>query len=202
MPIEFRCGNCSKLLRTPDESAGKKAKCPQCGTVVDVPAAGASPVGPLSGGAPPNESPPSKPSSSNDASPGIPAASGQANPFGASGSAPSRAPDDFNPYASPGMSSNVQEAKPASDGVLTHGTISFDDILRTSWSIASENLGPVAIFGLVLFGSKVALTMLVYAVNFTAGLAGIPAIAVVSQMFTTTVNFVATMWLSIVTIMF
>ncbi len=37
MPIEFRCGGCGKLLRTADDSAGKQAKCPDCGTVQMVP---------------------------------------------------------------------------------------------------------------------------------------------------------------------
>jgi hypothetical protein len=37
MPIEFRCTSCGKLLRTPDDSAGKDAQCPSCGTVVPVP---------------------------------------------------------------------------------------------------------------------------------------------------------------------
>jgi phage FluMu protein Com len=37
MPIEFHCPSCGKLLRTPDESAGKKAKCPQCATIVEIP---------------------------------------------------------------------------------------------------------------------------------------------------------------------
>lgn len=37
MPIEFRCPSCARLLRTPDETAGKQAKCPQCGTVTEVP---------------------------------------------------------------------------------------------------------------------------------------------------------------------
>ncbi len=44
MAIEFRCTQCSKLLRTADDTAGKKAKCPECGAVLDVPASGA-PVG-------------------------------------------------------------------------------------------------------------------------------------------------------------
>jgi len=47
MPIEFRCSACSRLLRTPDESAGKKAKCPQCGTIVDVPSSSAAPGTPV-----------------------------------------------------------------------------------------------------------------------------------------------------------
>jgi hypothetical protein len=47
MPIEFRCSGCSKLLRTPDESVGKQARCPHCGAVVDVPST--APGGPGAG---------------------------------------------------------------------------------------------------------------------------------------------------------
>jgi phage FluMu protein Com len=36
MTIEFRCVNCNKLLRVNDEAAGKKAKCPECATVVEM----------------------------------------------------------------------------------------------------------------------------------------------------------------------
>lgn len=43
MPIEFRCQQCNKLLRTPDESAGKKGKCPHCGALMDVPTASTEP---------------------------------------------------------------------------------------------------------------------------------------------------------------
>ena len=41
MPIEFRCDQCNTLLRTPDDTAGKQAKCPSCGTILPVPAPGA-----------------------------------------------------------------------------------------------------------------------------------------------------------------
>src|SRR5262245_24500282 len=37
MSIEFRCTACDKLLRTPVGSEGRKAKCPQCGTISVVP---------------------------------------------------------------------------------------------------------------------------------------------------------------------
>jgi phage FluMu protein Com len=37
MAIEFRCTQCNKLLRTADQSAGKKAKCPECGQILRVP---------------------------------------------------------------------------------------------------------------------------------------------------------------------
>src|SRR5688500_10060952 len=38
MAIEFPCPTCRQLVRTPDAAAGKKGKCPSCGTVVIIPA--------------------------------------------------------------------------------------------------------------------------------------------------------------------
>ena len=43
MPIEFRCTQCQKLLRTQDDTAGKQAKCPICGTLVQIPEPGSPP---------------------------------------------------------------------------------------------------------------------------------------------------------------
>jgi len=37
MPIEFQCPTCQARIRTPDEAAGKSARCPQCGSVSIVP---------------------------------------------------------------------------------------------------------------------------------------------------------------------
>ena len=45
MPIEFRCTSCGKLLRTGDGTAGRQAKCPQCGAVVMVPEVPTTPPG-------------------------------------------------------------------------------------------------------------------------------------------------------------
>ena len=39
MAIELLCQKCSAKLRVPDEHAGKKARCPSCGAVTDVPSA-------------------------------------------------------------------------------------------------------------------------------------------------------------------
>lgn len=39
MTIEFRCGQCNQLLRVPDNSAGKNARCPKCQALMQVPAA-------------------------------------------------------------------------------------------------------------------------------------------------------------------
>jgi hypothetical protein len=38
MPIEFHCTQCGQRLRTPDDTAGKQARCPDCGTLVPIPA--------------------------------------------------------------------------------------------------------------------------------------------------------------------
>lgn len=43
MPIEFRCSQCDRLLRVPDEAAGKNGKCPGCQAIVKVPDAPAPP---------------------------------------------------------------------------------------------------------------------------------------------------------------
>ena len=37
MPIEFECAECHKSLRVPDEAGGKPARCPDCGTIQQVP---------------------------------------------------------------------------------------------------------------------------------------------------------------------
>lgn len=37
MAIEFNCSNCGKLLRTGDDKAGARAKCPECGAPIEVP---------------------------------------------------------------------------------------------------------------------------------------------------------------------
>ena len=37
MPIPVECPNCGKVVRAPDSAAGKRGKCPQCATVIDIP---------------------------------------------------------------------------------------------------------------------------------------------------------------------
>jgi hypothetical protein len=50
MPIEITCTSCKKRLRVPDNAAGKRVKCPQCQSVLSVPAAGAASSGSSAGG--------------------------------------------------------------------------------------------------------------------------------------------------------
>jgi DNA-directed RNA polymerase subunit RPC12/RpoP len=38
MPIEFACSSCQQTVRVADAAAGKKGKCPKCGTIMQIPA--------------------------------------------------------------------------------------------------------------------------------------------------------------------
>jgi hypothetical protein len=48
MPIQFQCPNasCGQVLTVKDEYAGRKGRCPSCGTAVDIPAAKPVPAAP------------------------------------------------------------------------------------------------------------------------------------------------------------
>ncbi len=56
MPIEFNCSGCGKLLRVPDEFAGRQARCPHCGGVSQAPEA-AAPMSEPTAWAPPSNPP-------------------------------------------------------------------------------------------------------------------------------------------------
>jgi hypothetical protein len=97
MAIEFRCNQCGRLLRTGEETAGRMAQCPECGSQTPIPfSTEAEPVQPI------------------DIEP--PAAEVAGSPFsGSFGSSPfgsrsERSQADENPYQSP------QEAWPAGTG--------------------------------------------------------------------------------------
>src|SRR4030095_14090459 len=95
MPIEFRCSQCNQLLRVPDDSAGKAARCPKCQALMTVPASGNPPfAAPPLAHAPPRrgEPPPEKPPLGNPFGD-----SAGRNPFGAAGAAI----PNLNPYAPP-----------------------------------------------------------------------------------------------------
>jgi len=92
MPIEFRCGQCGKLLRTGDDTAGKQAKCPSCGSIQAIPMSSQG-AAPAPGAFPPLPS--GLPDSPFQSQPTDPAASDP------SGAAPLPSGFDPNPYASP-----------------------------------------------------------------------------------------------------
>lgn len=106
MPIEFRCTECHKLLRTPDGTEGLEAQCPRCRAIAVVPGGSAAPPthesGPAADWTSASAMPPPLPPQTGDEFPGVDV-SGR-NPF-AGYAPPAAAPDpdspDFNPYGSP-----------------------------------------------------------------------------------------------------
>jgi MoxR-like ATPase len=46
--IEFACTNCGRMLKVAASAAGKRASCPQCGAIVQVPSNGPAPAAPQS----------------------------------------------------------------------------------------------------------------------------------------------------------
>lgn len=86
MPIEMRCTGCGQTLRVGDEHAGKRARCPACGTIAEVPWPAAEVPWPAAEAQLVDE-----PSSPFSAAAGPPAD----NPFA------DRPERDANPYASP-----------------------------------------------------------------------------------------------------
>ncbi len=105
MPIEFHCTQCSQLLRVPDDSAGKSARCPKCQNLMMVPAASsaANPAVPKPLPSPLSPSNPSEsPFATTSTSPFEPKPSG--NPFSeGQPQSPFGGPavGSVNPYASP-----------------------------------------------------------------------------------------------------
>ncbi|NUQ65027.1 MAG: hypothetical protein HUU20_21390 [Pirellulales bacterium] len=128
MPIEFRCGKCGKLLRTADDTAGKQAKCPECGEVTTIPSPSALPPLPSSGQGSPFHT---------GSSPGASAGS----PFG-SGSQAAHAADEQNPYRSPSAFEPPSSARHgATPGYFAPTRIDLGDVLSRTWSIFKERIG-------------------------------------------------------------
>lgn len=224
MSIEFRCNGCSRILRTPDESAGKKARCPQCGAIVDIPltstltddgadAAASGPAsgaeepaasaGPFGGASPPAPSNPfSMPASS-------PVPGGAANPFAdplAGGqAAASSAPDPFvaaakppvNPYAAPSLTSGAEHAQAniPLDGELPHRKIDLGDLLSTTWEIFVQQWPMAIVMGLVFMGINVGISIGTSILTNIGAFSGEPAVMVITQIIGQIISFFGQTWL-------
>jgi hypothetical protein len=146
MPIDFSCTGCAKLLRVSDESAGKDARCPDCGAINRVPAAGAAPFAPL--GAPPPQ--PEKQDWLFNEAGSAPASS---NPFGAAATA--------NPYAAPQASAYA----PAYPSLPIQPTVvSVEPIMNYAWEIWKQNLG-------LLVGTTVTIFVVNWVLSFIVQMA-------------------------------
>ena len=192
MPIEFRCSECNKLLRTGDDTAGRQAKCPECGAVMDVP----QPEEPAS----PHEAP-SGPDASG--SPFGVGSAGPSSPFGTPGGMGARPPHDpTNPYQSPASYPDAPMGHTAK-GPIVPTIIDFGDIFSHTWEILKERflpcLGVVFIVGLI--GNVVN-----QGFSFVAGLAGAAAgdemIAVTLSVVAAFLGAAVSVWLGIGQAMF
>ena len=151
MPIEFPCPNCSAVLRTPDEAAGKKARCPQCGTIADVPLGSVQQAPSLV-----PETPAGDPTVGMESPFGAPETPAFESPFGdqpAPAKPQAMGADPANPYAPPeALSMDADRMPGGAPGEMRHSQIEFGNVFNTAWGIFTENLGPCVIVGLVMLG--------------------------------------------------
>jgi uncharacterized membrane protein len=132
MPIEFRCTQCQRLLRTADGTEGKQAKCPECGMILTIPGpAPPSPVGPpppgVGGGIPAGPPPPG---------------AGSPSPFAPGFPPPGGAAPVENPYVSP--AAYAAGAPPLAAGPLPAiqpTQVDVGDVLGRTWTIFKEQWG-------------------------------------------------------------
>ncbi len=129
MAIEFRCTQCEKLLRTGDDTAGKQAKCPECGAVMSVPMPDGATVQPK------------QPTGSPEAA---------VSPFASAPAA--AAPDSMNPYQSPaGFGPEPTAFAPA--GEVRPTRIDFSETLSRTWAVFTDRwlpmLGGIFLAGLI-----------------------------------------------------
>ena len=118
MSIEFRCTQCNKLLRTADNTAGKQAKCPECNTVLTIPAAA--------------EQAPGQP-----AAPGPAPAAGPASPFGAAG--PQAGAE--NPYQAPADYTAAAGYAAPTPGAFNPTQMDVGDVFSRTWAIFKDQWG-------------------------------------------------------------
>ena len=135
MPIEFTCSECGKTLRTPDDSGGKNGRCPDCGSIMVIPAKGG-----VHSSSPASQKQPTQKSAtestaemSDPLGPG--ASPGPRNPLGvhAPSKLPLASPTSRNPYQSPNAAATPYGARPSAPQgpqpktgvVLTLGTLSL-----------------------------------------------------------------------------
>ena len=120
MSIEFRCTQCNKLLRTADNTAGKQAKCPECNTVLTIPAAA--------------EQAPGQPAAPGPAP--APAA-GPTSPFGAAG--PQAGAE--NPYQAPADYTAAAGYAAPTPGVFNPTQMDVGDVFSRTWAIFKDQWG-------------------------------------------------------------
>jgi len=163
MPIEFRCTQCNKLLRTADETAGKQAKCPECGTLLSIPDA---PSGDAGAGAPP----PPMPDAGSPFGPGA-AQPDAGSPFAPGGPQPAAGFDPDNPYASPGeYAATGPPGVAEAPGVYAPTIIDIGDVLGRTWAIFKAEWGMCLLAVIVVWAISFAVNLACAFIPFVGGL--------------------------------
>ena len=142
MPIEFRCTQCQRLLRTGDDAAGKQARCPECGAIVPVPSPG-----------------PSAPHAGGPSGPGGPPGAAPGGPFAPGGPPPGYPADSVNPYQSPLTSSTVGRAGHVG-GVFAPTRIDLNEVFARAWRIYKNQMGVCIAAMLIVVGINIGLQMI------------------------------------------
>jgi phage FluMu protein Com len=120
--LDFRCERCGKLLRAPDDTAGRQSRCPECGNIQTIPQS--STASPLAAEA------------VRGAPPVMPGAG--ASPF--AGAAPTQSyADPNNPYAAPVYDPNVMAY--AAAGAVVPTAIDVGTVVSASWAVFKANMG-------------------------------------------------------------
>lgn len=168
MPIQFHCGGCQYLLQVPDDAAGKKARCPRCQNVADVPLAStASPESPREND--PSSGMSTRPSD-DDPYRLAPEAVSPAPPWATSkplGPLPTKPASSSNPYQSPAYSYQEPQFGVNVGGdkqPLRPTQIVLDDVFYVTWKIFQQNMG-------ILIG--VALVALLFSIATSAAAEGV-----------------------------
>ena len=135
MPIEFSCSECGKTLRTPDDSGGKKGRCPDCGSIMLIPAQDGATSSLPTPQKPTPQKPTPKPAADMSDPLGLGASPDPLKPLG--GPTPSKqplaSPTSRNPYQSPNAAATQYRAplggrqgpQPKTGVVLTLGILSL-----------------------------------------------------------------------------
>lgn len=174
MPIEFRCNQCGKLLRTGDDTAGLQAKCPSCSAVVpipsDAPPASGTAVEPHTAGMTSSPVPPPPP------------------PPGA---------DPDNPYQSPGAYPTTPAGTPPA-GNFQPTIIDFGDIFSRTWTIFQDQWGmSLLVLFLVFLFNLVVSNGLSYGGLFLGLAADSPDLANFLSFLGNFVGWLLTVWIGI-----
>ena len=207
MPIEFKCNQCGRLLRTPDETAGRQAKCPSCGSVQPIPASGETAEPSAPGDIPPS---PPRPPGEDVHSPfgetlpyrgeGEPADQPTSSPF-ASAPPPSRsgAADSENPYQAPAeVSADIRYAYVPGAAGIQPTRIDIGDVLSRAWTIYKVHWGMCALVLFIVYAITFLISLFVNGVSsaviqFAPGPAGV----IMGQIVMQVINQLVGLWINL-----